>query len=257
MSRDHRPQHKKECKKRAAELRDEILFKQPESSYEGDCPICCLPISLDQPRSTMMTCCSKIICNGCVYSFEERMFEESLEQTCPFCRHHAPKSEDEEISNVMKRVKANDPVAMVQMSLLLYRSGSYDDAFRYVKKAAELGDAAGHYHLAIFYYEGQCVEKDEKKELYHLEQAAIGGNPSARYNLGIEEEGNGRMDRAVKHWIIAAALGHDGSLDALKDRFKDGLVSNEDFAAALRAHQAAIEATQSPQREAAEEARKE
>jgi len=31
--KDHRPQHKKECKKRAAELRDELLFKQPESSH--------------------------------------------------------------------------------------------------------------------------------------------------------------------------------------------------------------------------------
>eukprot|EP00984_Skeletonema_dohrnii_P007364 scaffold2671_cov81-Skeletonema_dohrnii-CCMP3373.AAC.4 len=37
--KEHRPQHKKECKKRAAELRDEILFKQPESSDLGDCPI--------------------------------------------------------------------------------------------------------------------------------------------------------------------------------------------------------------------------
>jgi len=37
---DHRSQHKRECKKRAAELRDEILFKQPESSHKGDCPIC-------------------------------------------------------------------------------------------------------------------------------------------------------------------------------------------------------------------------
>eukprot|EP00984_Skeletonema_dohrnii_P006566 scaffold2352_cov90-Skeletonema_dohrnii-CCMP3373.AAC.5 len=34
--KDHRPQHKKECRKRAAELRDEILFKQPESSFFGD-----------------------------------------------------------------------------------------------------------------------------------------------------------------------------------------------------------------------------
>ena len=37
---DHRPQHERECNERAAELRDEILFKQPESSHKGDCPIC-------------------------------------------------------------------------------------------------------------------------------------------------------------------------------------------------------------------------
>ena len=44
--KDHWPKHKKECKKRAAELRDEILFKQPESTHLGDCPICCLPVPL-------------------------------------------------------------------------------------------------------------------------------------------------------------------------------------------------------------------
>eukprot|EP00984_Skeletonema_dohrnii_P028597 scaffold18652_cov83-Skeletonema_dohrnii-CCMP3373.AAC.1 len=38
--KDHRPKHKGACKKRAAELRDELLFKQPESSHFGDCPIC-------------------------------------------------------------------------------------------------------------------------------------------------------------------------------------------------------------------------
>eukprot|EP00984_Skeletonema_dohrnii_P028594 scaffold18651_cov70-Skeletonema_dohrnii-CCMP3373.AAC.1 len=31
--KDHRPKHKGECKKRAAELRDELLFKQPESTH--------------------------------------------------------------------------------------------------------------------------------------------------------------------------------------------------------------------------------
>jgi len=35
------------------------------------------------------------------------------------------------------------------------------------------------------YYEGQGVEKDKKKDVYHLEQAAIGGHPNARHNLGV------------------------------------------------------------------------
>mmetsp|Transcript_3281 Transcript_3281/g.4741 ORF Transcript_3281/g.4741 Transcript_3281/m.4741 type:complete len:142 (-) Transcript_3281:312-737(-) len=98
--RDHRPQHKRACKKRAAELHDEILFKQPKSSHEGDCPICCLPLSLDKTKSTLMSCCSKIICNGCEYSNDVRIYQEKLESTCPFCRQLDPKSEDEEVKNV-------------------------------------------------------------------------------------------------------------------------------------------------------------
>eukprot|EP00985_Skeletonema_marinoi_P003285 scaffold1372_cov79-Skeletonema_marinoi.AAC.2 len=51
--KDHRPQHKRDCKKRAAELRDEILFKQPEISHRGGCPICCLPLPIDATESTI------------------------------------------------------------------------------------------------------------------------------------------------------------------------------------------------------------
>jgi hypothetical protein len=56
----------------------------------------------------------------------------------------------------------------------------------------------------------------------------------------------------MKHLIIAANQGDDGSLEMLKDAFGEGLVSKEDFAAALRGHQAAVDATKSPQREEAE-----
>jgi len=106
-------------------------------------------------------------------------------------------------------------------------------------------------------------EKDEKKEMYHLEKAAICGHIEARYNLAICEKMHDRIDRAVKHWIIAANMGHDDSLENLKlvyreglpaspRIYREGLVSKEDFASALRAHQTAVDATKSPQRETAE-----
>jgi len=57
----------------------------------------------------------------------------------------------------------------------------------------------------------------------------------------------------LKHFLIAANLGHDDSIKMLMDAFRNGLVSKEDLASALRAHQAAADATKSPQRDAAEE----
>ena len=56
----------------------------------------------------------------------------------------------------------------------------------------------------------------------------------------------------MKHWIIAANLGDDDSIKIFKQCYAYGDVSKEDFAAALRAHQAAVNATKSPQREKAE-----
>ena len=97
-----------------------------------------------------------------------------------------------------------------------------------------------HYSLSVMYDEGQGVEKDEKKRVHHLEQAAIGGHPEARYNLGCAEADSGSNERAMKHWIIAANLGDDDTLKNVKRGYKNGLVSKEDFASALRAHQAAF-----------------
>jgi TPR repeat protein len=92
-----------------------------------------------------------------------------------------------------------------------------------------------------------------KKGLFHMEKAAIGGHLAARYNLGTYDCNEGRMDRAVKHFIIAATLGCVDSIDLLKECYAHGDVSKKDFASVLRAHQAAVDATKSPQRKAVDE----
>jgi TPR repeat protein len=101
------------------------------------------------------------------------------------------------------------------------------------------------------YAAGEGVEKDKEKSIYHLERAAIGGHPDARYNLGLEEEENGNKDRAVKHFIINANLGDEGSMKELWKHYKHGNITKEDLDATLRSHQAAIDAMKSEQRDVA------
>jgi hypothetical protein len=161
----------------------------------------------------------------------------------------------------MKRIEANDPVALREEGGNQYVKTDYSSAFEYYTRAAELGDAEAHNQLSLMYYTGHGVEKDGEKEMikevYHLEEAAIGGHPRARYNFGCHEWRNGNTERAVKHWIIAAAQGHGDPIKALMYEFRIGTsVSKDDLAAALRAHQAAVDATKSPHREAAEEYRR-
>eukprot|EP00985_Skeletonema_marinoi_P010977 scaffold5171_cov73-Skeletonema_marinoi.AAC.1 len=203
---EHRPQHEAMCKERAAELRDEILFRQPESKHLGDCPICVLPLSNDQDEFSLQSCCSKIICNGCGFANLKRQQEKSLDFTCPFCRQKMSESVEVGNMNLMKRAQANDPVSTREMGVKHYNDGDFEGAIEYYTKAAELGNAEAHYDLSVLYREGKGVKKDEGKELYHLEEAAL---------------------------VVIQML-----------------VSKEGFAAALRAHQAAVDATKSPQREA-------
>jgi TPR repeat protein len=156
----------------------------------------------------------------------------------------------------MTRVKVNDPIAITEMGKIHRDEGDYGEAFEYFKNAAALGDMDAHYNMSILYRDGQGIDKDEQKYLQHLEEAAIGGHPSARWNLACYEgEKSGRHDRAMKHFIIAANLGCDNALKAVRECFSTGIASKEDYEAALRGHQAAVEETKSEQRELVEKTR--
>ena len=250
---DHRSEHDEACKKRAAELRDELLFKQPESSHFGECPICSLPLPLDNRKSGMTACCSKVVCFGCRYANNKQEEEMGHRQSCPFCRKHLPRTNEEHERLRMKRVAANDPVALCREGGKEYDEGDFNRAFEYWTKAAELGDADAHFKLSLLYHDGLGVEKDEEKEIRHLEEAAIGGHPAARYNRGCHEYRFGNVQRAVKHWIIAATLGDDLSIKALMEKFREGEVGKDVLAGALRAHKAAVDAMKSSQRREAED----
>ena len=108
-----------------------------------------------------------------------------------------------------------------------------------------------HYNLGVMYDLGEGVEKDKKREIHHMEEAAIGGHPWARINLGVHAWNRGRYEIAVKHYIIAANLGHTSSMQMLWEHYKLGNIGKEDLEATLRAHQAALVAMKSPQREEA------
>jgi len=62
----HRPQHKKECRRRAAELHDVELFKQPPPAE--DCPICFLRTPTLNLGWQYQSCCGKVICCGCLHA---------------------------------------------------------------------------------------------------------------------------------------------------------------------------------------------
>jgi len=262
--KSHRSQHKRACKQKAAQLRDEmIMFKQPASSHLGDCPICFLPMPLDKQKGAILPCCSKTICGGCMYASYLQQREDVSGPKCFFCRHplqldakdKQTLDRDEDLDR-LKRIEAGDPVAMREMGNGFVMKGNHTRALEYWTKAAGLGDIEAHYQLSIMYGQGRGVDKDKKKEMYHLEEAAIGGDYSARLDLGKEEWINGRFERAMKHTIIAANLGYDKSMKYLRIGYEQGILSKEDFAAALRGYQVALDAMKSPQREAAEELRR-
>ena len=161
--KNHRPLHRMACRQWAAEIRDDKLFQLPDGSHLGECPICCLPLPLDKNKSSISSCCCKMICNGCDYANQRREAEEGLEHKCAYCREPMPKTQEEIDPNQMKRVKANDPVALNCFGDKYDDEGDYEKAFEYYTKAAELGNLDAHFNLSKMYEEGKGVEKYKKK----------------------------------------------------------------------------------------------
>ena len=229
--RNHWKKHKKECKLRAAELRDEALFKDPPA--KDDCPICFLPMPfklincISLPPATIMSvpihdfaeaneelankatetyysCCGKSICEGCVYSFGKS----GNVGNCPFCKaDRIGKTDLDRVEELMKRVEANDASAIYLMGSNYYHGneGLLQDSERAIelwKQAAALGSSKAHFHLGVYYREGG----DSKKSKLHFEAAAMAGREGARCNLGTMEAQSVNMGRALKHWTIIRVL---------------------------------------------------
>ena len=79
----------------------------------------------------------------------------------------------------------------------------------------------------------------------------MGGDATARCNLGIEEAEAGNMDRVLRHWMIAARDGESDSLTNIKYFCFDGLVTRDYYAKALRSYRTYLDEIRSDQRDEA------
>jgi len=72
-----------------------------------------------------------------------------------------------------------------------------------------------HYKLSLMYNLGYSVEKDRGKEIYLSRRGCYWRSSLSRYDLGYDAKEYDISERAVRHWIISAILGDDGSIKAL------------------------------------------
>ena len=274
--RNHWPKHKKPCKRHAAELRDEALFKDPPA--KADCPICFLPMPLKllccislppatiesvpiydyaianeelakEDMETYFSCCGKSICDGCMYS----CCRTGNDGKCPFCNSEQDsKTDEEKTKEIMKRVEVNDPVSICLLanSYRHGRGGLQQDHARAIElyvRAAELGSSKAHSYLGDFFYKGG----DLKKAKFYNEAAAMAGFEEARNNIGTMEAQSGNMERAVKHWMISASAGCYQSMKNMLIASEDGLVSRESIDSTLTAYNNSCKEMRSEGRDAA------
>jgi TPR repeat protein len=248
----HRHKHKKECERRVAELHDEKLFKQPPQ--EEDCPICFIRMPSLMSGSVYMTCCGKVICCGCIYAnLVKRNKKDSL---CAFCRTPSANSDEDNIERLKKRVEAGDAEAVYSVGNHYYHGDygfpqNYTKALKLFHQAAELGYAPAYTNVGSCYINGQGVEVDKKMAKHYYELAAMAGNEVARNNVGIHEQKAGNIDRAIKHYTIAAQGGEADCVKNIQRLFLIGRATKDDYTKALSAYQTYLGEIKSAQRDEA------
>ena len=233
---------------------DEDLFKQPPQN-DDECPICMIRMPWLWSGRNYNVCCGKIICGGCIYA------SDCLgDQLCPFCRVEQPKTDEELIKRIKKRIKANDPKAIFNLGCK-YDKGSNGfrqnntKALELWHRAGKLGCTDAYYNIGNAYLNGRGVQRDMKKARHYWGLAAMEGDTQARYNLGASEDIIGNMDRALKHYMIAVEGGHTNSLTMIRNLFMDGHATKDDYGTAIRSHQAYLDEIKSIQRDEAAAAR--
>ncbi|EJK69827.1 hypothetical protein THAOC_08880 [Thalassiosira oceanica] len=173
--RAHRKLHKKACKQRVAEQKDEQLYSQGHERPEGDfCPICTLPIPLPMDdHSGFMVCCMKRICRGCAMAAQKRGMSD-----CPFCRTPLPDNDADRLAMIQARVAKKDADAIYFLGGQYWagRLGLQKDMGKAVElytKAAELGSIEALFSLGGAYERGVGVEQDKIKAVEFLTKSAI------------------------------------------------------------------------------------
>ena len=237
------------------DISDDELFKQPPP--KEDCPICLLRLPTLEKGSMYYACCGKIICSGCCYApVYDNLGNEINEKKCPFCRTPVPSSDEEYKKRLQKRVELDDAEAILMLGCN-YRDADdgfpqdYDKAMELFVRAGELGCAESYSGVGYAYSNGRGVEIDKKKANHYYKLSAMRGNVNARYNLGLDEEDEGNMNRALKHYMIAAEGGEPDSLKEIQTLYMNGHATKDDYAKALRAYQTYLAEIKSIQRDAA------
>ena len=251
----HRKQHKRVCKQRAAELRDERLFGQRHQTRaeEDFCPICTLPIPLRmQAHSVLNPCCMKRICNGCNVAAQRRHGMHD----CSFCRMPCPKTDADKLAMIQARVEKKDPVAIDHLGEQYCHGtlGFQKDMSRAAElwtEAADLGSVAALFNLGLVYINGTGVQQDKAKGALLYEKAAMLGHVESRYNLGMYEGEKRNYDRAFRHWVISAKMGHQESVENIKRMFMGGVATKEQYTETLKGYQDAVEKMKSHDRDEA------
>ena len=248
--------------------------RAPQSGRD-ECPICYHVLPLANCDSVYMSCCGKVICQGCIVGRERAQVKESgfiiegktpedkqfmlilkhWSGLCPFCRAEYPANEEEVVQRLNARISIrNDEdytIALVGLGSC-YLEGkhglplNYGKAEEIFQQAYDLGNPTAASDL-VDLYERHYPDQKEKMMKYLLRGETLGNIACMQFliNLAIESKNHREISRLC---MKVARLGGDTQQN-LMSCYENQVLSKDDLAATLRAHQAVQDETKTARRE--------
>jgi len=233
----------------------EIDLENYELPPRDDCPLCMLPMPIDNRKIEYMICCGKQLCRACSLDHATNSIQRGIDvdnwAKCVFCRGDRVKGIDELKEAATKR---GDKEAIFMLATS-YETGQYGCPINYQKavelyhKATKLGSANAAHTLGSSYMNGDIVRMDKDKAKRLLCRAAKGGSIGSLHQLGCMKFQEGNNLDFFPYLFTAAELGWKGSLDTIKNLHDYGLVSEEDYKLTVKGYQDAMEKEQSGSRD--------
>ena len=245
--------------------------------------LCMLPFPLSEDEINYCFTCGKTVCYGCVLStglvhsrncreFDVKKVVEKI-MTCPLCRtNHASYDDKFTLKALMGRVDAGQHEAMCRVGEFFIKGkmGLRQDkaeGLKWYRRAVEAGSGkaarnigtlkpdAGSGNAAYFlgdcYWQGDGVEQDHDKAFEYFQTAAELGHVYAFLVTGTMLMQRGEIEEGMLNYRKAAISGMSGDslFNALRNGFRDGIITKDEYAFTLREHQKACNEMKSDGRE--------
>ena len=157
-------------------------------------------------------------------------------------RKEAARKEAERRETEKRRLSAEE---WYQKGKEFYDQEKYDDAYSWLLKAAEQGNAAAQNNLGFCYDHGRGVEQNYTEAVKWYRKAAEQGNAAAQFNLGVCYASGRGVERnyteAVKWYRKAAEQGNNGAQKLLGFCYANGLGVEQSYTEAVKWYRKAAE----------------
>ena len=256
----------------AASNRTEDPLKNWTRLQNEECPICMLPLPHKASGSNYCVTCGKTFCMGCVLSLIDAQIKDcrdantALSQTsrekastCPFCRSNTVVYDDKAeatLEKLMKQANTGNGEAMGRVGDYYFHGkiGLQQDMAEGVKwfhRALEAGCGNAAYDLGLCYYHGDGVDKDVDEALQCFQKAAELGYVHAFVTIGTMVMEKGEIEEGMLNYrkAVMCGLSDDILFKTLRDGFKCGYITKDEYAFTLRENQKACNEMKSEARE--------